>query len=225
MAQLAITDFKGELELVATNSPSFDEVCEDTEQEVMRRLLGDNLYKSFSKITEPYKTLWDGGYYYVKNSAGNYAYKYQTGLKKTLMYFVYNDFIRAQTSKASKKGAVTFEEANNHVLLGEDLNAFLQRKYNQGVLFTKELEHFINEMNQSVEITAINGLVLSTPITRLLAIGDTIEVGGTEVTVTAVEANVSITVSEVVSGNYWLKEYFEDWVLNKFRPMFGGTFF
>ena len=198
-------DFSGWSNIVA-NSFKEDKLQEYIDlfmEQYLRAIVGDAAYSDMSTQTRQKWVDLLGGADYV-NSEGKR--KRHEGLTKSLIYFIYFEFVRDNFT-ATQTGKVKGKSENSERATALEVANIARSRFNQGALLVRGSTPFFLEANQEFdqEITAStdnadNTYLLAIASTKYLEVGDSVNINGQDYVVSAVVVDTSIVIDAGQTG-------------------------
>lgn len=146
-----ITEFIGDVAVSQNkyNTDHLNQIIADTEERILKDLLGDDLYHKFidglALETPPdiYVDLRDGLTYKVYNKDGVLVNVKYEGVKKMLRYFTFAEIIKFQDSENTDVGQVEPNQSNSNRVAKNQLAVKIENAYNKGVaLYGFDIENY-----------------------------------------------------------------------------------
>jgi len=219
---LVNTNFVNEfaLSLNTYSEDMIDEYIVSMQRKLLTDLLGMDLYLKFgAQLPTPTKAKFTdllNGVVYVDPKIGTYTQPLDgdsdinvdyIGLNRMLKIFTYLEIIKKKSLFDTIIGLTKGSSQNGESPTLDGLSMISDVYYNEAVKLYCSAQKFITDMNnQDTTSTAFtdngNGTWTAlVPSTKYLSVGDTIHIGTTDYTVTAVSSNASITFTKASGGS------------------------
>lgn len=154
----SVGNFKGDvnISIQAFTNSDFEDVIDETEEEILRKLMGDFIYTLFfadtvtgSATLNKYVDLLEGTTY---TNPSNVIVIYR-GLRKMLAYFTYFEYVNNQSVQNTTVGPVQAANENSSVLSKDQSNNVVIQRWNKGVKRYNAACQFIKDYQLIEEVT------------------------------------------------------------------------
>ena len=227
---LANTDFTGEVK-IAVNTFTEDDVdvyIAEVQESILKDLLGDDLYMKFgATLPTPtsgtkYDDLLNGVVYVDPRKSVIETYNNSeesvdddvdlnvdyTGLERMLKLFTYYNYAHDQVFHNTMLGNVKGSSQNGAVLDNGEMLARLELKYNTAIdLYRSARKFILDHKDIETTSTSVSNIGDGThtfyvPSTTYMANGDTVNISGTDYTISSLVADTSFKINESASVNF-----------------------
>ncbi len=201
---ITIDDFVGWLKIVANQfkEEDLDQYVLTFREQYLRQLVGAAAYADIEAQTrQKWTDLLDGVNYVDVNGERSY----HNGLVKSLIRFIYFEFVRDNFT-STQVGRVKGKSENSERANDIEIANVARSRFNNGVLLIASTPDFL-EANEEFEEEVMaftdnldNTYTLSIPNTKYLEAGDTVVINGQEYQPISVTADTSIVIDAGQTG-------------------------
>jgi len=199
MSLLVASDFVGVYKISADNFSSIEDYINQYEQMYIRAIIGDENASNMlilANLTQKYLDLWNG----VNYTGFSDLFTTNSGMKTALIGFIYFHYISDNFTNTNV-GNVYNSNENSSNTDNTTNGQIAVNRFNTSVLNVREDVNTFLSFYNSITTTSTGSSEVATdytiliPTTKYLEVGNTINVGGADYVVTAIDSDVSFNIT------------------------------